>query len=96
MNRQELIDRLAARTGLPEAAARRTVKALFGTQGDDGLIAEALDHGERVAIAGFGTFVARERAARTVKDPRSGEPRAVRARRTVGFRPGIALRDRLR
>jgi len=96
MNRQELIEGLAARTGLPEAAARRAVKALFGSQGDDGLIADALDRGERVALAGFGTFVVRERAGRMIRDPRTGAIRPVPARRAVAFRAGIALRDRMR
>lgn len=96
MNRQELIEGLAARTGLPEAAARRVVKALFGSQGENGLIADTLDRGERVAVAGFGTFVVRERAERTIRDPRTGAPRTVGARRAAAFRPGIALRDRLR
>jgi DNA-binding protein HU-beta len=96
MNRQELIEGLAARTGLPEAAARRAVKALFGSQGDNGLIAAALDRGERVALAGFGTFVVRERAERMIRDPRTGAHRRLPARRAVAFRAGIALRDQLR
>ena len=96
MNRQELIEGLAARTGLPEAVARRTVKALFGSTGDDGLIADALDRGERVAVSGFGTFVVRQRASRAIRDPRTGASRTVDARRAVAFRPGLALRDRLR
>jgi DNA-binding protein HU-beta len=96
MNRQELIEGLAARTGLPEAAARRAVKALFGSQGDGGMIADALDRGERVALAGFGTFVVRERGERAIRDPRTGAHRTVPARRAVAFRAGIALRDRMR
>ncbi|MCU0231253.1 MAG: HU family DNA-binding protein [Acidobacteria bacterium] len=96
MNRQELIEGLAARTGLPEAAARRAVKALFGSHGEDGLIVDALDRGERVAVAGFGTFVVRARAPRSIRDPRTGAARALEGRRAVAFRPGIALRDRLR
>lgn len=96
MNRQELIERLAQRTGLPEAASRRVVKEIFGASGSDGLIADALDRGERVALAGFGSFALRERGARRVKDPRTGEAREVRARRAVAFRPGVTLRDRLR
>ena len=96
MNRQELIERLALRTGLPEAASRRVVKEIFGASGVDGLIVGALDRGERVALAGFGSFVVRERGPRTVKDPRTGEARKVRARRAVAFRAGATLRDRLR
>jgi DNA-binding protein HU-beta len=96
MNRQELIEGLAVRSGLPEAAARRAVKTLFGSQGDGGMIADALDRGERVALAGFGTFVVRERGERTIRDPRTGANRTVPARRAVAFRAGIALRDRLR
>ncbi len=96
MNRQELIERLAQRTGLHEAASRRVVREIFGAAGSDGLIAEALDRGERVALAGFGTFTLRARGARTVRDPRTGEARQVHARRAVAFRAGATLRDRLR
>lgn len=96
MNRQELIERLARRTGLPEATSRRVVKEIFGAGGADGLIVGALDRGERVALAGFGTFAVRERGPRRVKDPRTGELRELRARRAVAFRAGVTLRERLR
>lgn len=96
MNRGELTTELARRAGLGSAEARRAVRALFGTAPGEGLIADALDRGEKVTIAGFGTFGPRERAARRVRDPRTGEPREVPAARVASFRAGVALRDRLR
>ena len=59
MNKAEMFDSLAARTGLSTAAARDTVDGMFAT------IGEALANGEGVQIAGFGTFAARTRPACT-------------------------------
>ena len=63
MNKAEMVDRLAARTGLSTAAARNTVDGVFAT------IGEALANGEEAQIAGFGTFAARTRPARTGRNP---------------------------
>ena len=60
MNKGQMADRLAARTGLNEAAARDAVDGVFET------IGEALANGEEVRIAGFGSFGTRSRPARTV------------------------------
>ena len=59
MNKAEMADRLAARTGLNKTAARDAVDGVFATTG------EARANGEEVRIAGFGTFTARTRTART-------------------------------
>ena len=59
MNKAEMADRLAARTGLNKAAARDAVDGVFATTG------EARANGEEVRIVGFGTFTARTRTART-------------------------------
>ena len=67
MNKVEMADRLASRTGLNKAAARDVVDSMFATTG------EALANGEEVRIAGFGTFAARTRPARTGRNPKTGE-----------------------
>lgn len=92
MNKTELIDALASQAGLSKADAGRAVEALFG---DDGLIAGTLRKGDRVQITGFGTFVARKRAARTGRDPRSGAAINISAANVPAFKPGQALKDAL-
>ena len=59
MNKGQMADRLAARTGLNKAAARVAVDSVFET------IGEALANGEEVRIAGFGSFGTRSRPARS-------------------------------
>jgi len=92
VNKTELIETLASQAGLSKADAGRAVEALFG---DDGLIAGTLRKGDRVQITGFGTFVARKRAARTGRDPRSGAEINISAANVPAFKPGQALKDAL-
>jgi len=92
VNKTELIEALASQAGLSKADAGRAVEALFG---DDGLIAGTLRKGDRVQITGFGTFVARKRAARTGRDPRSGAQIEISAANVPAFKPGQALKDAL-
>ena len=68
-------------------AARDAVDSVFVT------ISEALAKGEEVRIAGFGTFAARNRLARTGRNPRTGEAISISASRTPSFKAGKALRD---
>ena len=92
MNKTELIEALVAQAGLSKADAGRAVEALFG---DEGLIAGTLRKGDRVQITGFGTFVARKRAARTGRDPRTGGEIHISAANVPAFKPGQALKDAL-
>jgi DNA-binding protein HU-beta len=94
MNRNDLVQLLAEKAGLKPRQARHVLDLLFGTDGV-GIIADRLDRGERVSIAGFGTFDIRDRSARLLKDPRTGEPRQVPAGRVPVFRPGSGLKSRL-
>jgi DNA-binding protein HU-beta len=59
------------------------------------LIAGTLRKGDRVQITGFGTFVARKRAARTGRDPRTGGEIHISAANVPAFKPGQALKDAL-
>ena len=74
MNKAEMADRLASRTGLNKAAARDAVDSMFATTG------EALANGEEVRVAGFGTF-----AARTRPDPYRPQPQDRRVDLDIGF-----------
>lgn len=92
MNKGQLIDELARVTDLPKPDAARTVEALFGS---DGIIAQELLKGEKVQVTGFGTFLARKRAARQGRDPRTGESIPIAAASIPAFKPGQQLRDAL-
>ena len=87
MAKSELVSHVAAGTSVTGADAERLVGAVFST------IADTLARDEPVAIEGFGKFVTRSRAARTARNPRTGEPVAVPASRAASFKPAKALRD---
>jgi DNA-binding protein HU-beta len=90
VNKAELIDAVAVKTGLLKKQAAAAVDALFDT------VAGALARGEAVRVAGFGTFGVGERAARTARNIRTGEPITVPARRVPVFRPGAELKQAVR
>ena len=87
MNKSDIGDRLAGRLGLNKAVARDAVDGVFEA------IGEALANGEEVRLAGFGTFAARSRAARTGRNPQTGEVLSIPASKTPSFKAGKALRD---
>ena len=87
MNKNDIVESVSERTGLARSDAARAVEALLGT------IADALQKGDTVTISGFGTFVAKERAARTGRNPRTGEAIAIAASKVPGFKAGKGLKD---
>ena len=89
MNKNELIEAVAERTGLAKSDAARAVEAVLGT------LTEALKRGDAVALSGFGTFLSKERAARTGRNPRTGESIAIPASRVPSFKAGKGLKDAL-
>jgi DNA-binding protein HU-beta len=90
MNKSELVDELANRTGMTKADAARAIDALFAP---DGVIAKQLKKGIRIQITGFGTFEAKKRKARMGRNPRTGETIKIAATKTPGFRAGKGLKD---
>ncbi|MDP2956931.1 MAG: HU family DNA-binding protein [Longimicrobiales bacterium] len=91
MNKSELVDALAESTGMTKADAGRAIDALFSPEG--GIVAKALKKGGRVQITGFGTFEAKNRKARTGRNPRTGETIKIAATKTPSFRAGKGLKD---
>ena len=86
MNKSDIGDRLAGRLGLSKAAARDAVDGVFEA------IGEALANGEEIRLAGFGTFAARSRVARTGRNPQTGELLSIPASKSPSFKAGKALR----
>ncbi|HET9947908.1 MAG TPA: HU family DNA-binding protein [Longimicrobiales bacterium] len=91
MNKSDLVDALASSANMTKADASRAVEALFAPEG--GIIADALKGGRRVQITGFGTFEAKQRKARTGRNPRTGQQIQIAATKTPGFRAGKGLKD---
>jgi len=86
MNRAELVNEVAERTGSKKAEVSRIVNAVFEVMRD------AFRAGERVTIVGFGSFRIVDRAARTGRDPKTGKPIEIPARKVVRFKPGKNLK----
>ena len=87
MKKAELIEAIAAKTGLTKADANRALEATFE------VITKALKKGERVPVAGFGTFNVSKRKAREGRNPQTGATVKIPARKAVTFKAGTALKD---
>ncbi|MDT8384959.1 MAG: HU family DNA-binding protein [Gammaproteobacteria bacterium] len=87
MNKAELIDAVADSADISKAAASRAVDGLVAA------ITGALKNGDQVAMIGFGTFSVKDRAARTGRNPRTGEAIEIKASKNPVFKAGKALKD---
>ena len=87
MKKAELVEAIAAKAGLTKADANRALEATFE------VITKALKKGERVPVAGFGTFNVTKRKAREGRNPQTGATVKIPARKAVSFKAGTALKD---
>lgn len=87
MNKSDIIDMIATASDISKAAAGRALDAML-----DG-ITNALSQGDTVALIGFGTFTVRDRAARTGRNPKTGQMIEIKASKVPGFKAGKALKD---
>jgi DNA-binding protein HU-beta len=87
MNKAELIEAVAAEANLSKADAGRAVDAVVDS------ISGALSKGQQVSVVGFGTFSVKHRAARSGRNPRTGETIQIAASNVPGFKAGKALKD---
>lgn len=94
MNRGQLVDQLAIRTGMPRPAADLVVRVLFDPR--SGIIAEELAREGTVSIGDFGSFGVRERAARQGRNPRTGAELEIPAHRACTFAPRKGLRSSMK
>ncbi|MHB0986755.1 MAG: HU family DNA-binding protein [Sulfuricella sp.] len=86
MNRKELVDALAVKTGSTKADADRNIAALIE------IIGSTLKNGDNIALVGFGTFEVRKRAARTGRNPKTGEELKIKASKVPAFKAGATLK----
>ncbi|MDJ0952557.1 MAG: HU family DNA-binding protein [Acidimicrobiia bacterium] len=89
MNKADLIDQVAARTGQTKVAAAATIEAMMG------VIIDTLSEGESVTLSGFGTFEPKQRRARTGRNPRTGVAVPIPPKTVPAFRPGNTFKDAL-
>lgn len=87
MKKSELVEAVAEAAGLSKAEATRAIDATFAT------ITNALKEGNKVPVAGFGTFAVSQRAERDGRNPQTGEVVKIPARNAVTFKAGTALKD---
>jgi DNA-binding protein HU-beta len=87
MNKAELISRVARDTQTTKVQSARVIDSLLDH------ITKALRKGDRASLVGFGTFTVGRRRARTGRNPQTGAPITIPARRVVRFTSGKALRS---
>lgn len=89
MNKTELIEHIAINADISKAAASRALEATITA------VQTTLKKGDAVQIIGFGSFSVGKRAARTGRNPRTGEEIKIKAAKVPKFTPGKALKDAL-
>ena len=87
MNKTELVAAMAEQTNLSKKDAEAALKAFID------VVSEELKKGEKVQLVGFGTFEVSESAARTGRNPQTGETMEIKASKTPKFKAGKALKD---
>ncbi len=87
MNKTELVAAMVDKTGLTKKDLEASLKAFTE------VVAEELKKGEKIQLVGFGTFEVSERAARTGRNPRTGEEMKIAASKAPKFKAGKALKD---
>jgi DNA-binding protein HU-beta len=85
MNKAELIDAMAAESGLTKADAKRALDGFVSITG------KALKTGDRISLVGFGSFAVSKRAARTGRNPQTGKEIKIAAKNVVRFKAGADL-----
>ena len=87
MNKSDLVSATAAKTGQTKKATEESIAAALQ------VMTEELAKGGTIQLIGFGTFEVRSRAARTTRNPRTGESIQVDASKAPAFKAGKALKD---
>jgi DNA-binding protein HU-beta len=86
MNKNELVETIAANTGSSKTQAARTITSLTE------IITEVLQKGDSISLPGFGTFEVRSRSERTGRNPKTGKQLKIAASKVPIFKPGALLK----
>ena len=87
MNKSDLVEAIADGSGLTKADAARALSATTGA------ISSALSNGDKVSITGFGSFLVRNRAARSGRNPQTGATIYISASKVPAFKAGKLLKE---
>ena len=87
MKKADLVSKVATDAGITKKAAECAINAFMGG------VSNALSKGDKVTLVGFGTFSVRKRASRKARNPRTGKPINVPAKKVPKFQAGAKLRD---
>ncbi len=87
MNKSELVKEVAGKAGMTQADAGKAVDAVID------VVTEQLKTGEKIAIAGFGTFETKHREARDGRNPKTGETVKIAEKTSATFKPSQVLKD---
>ncbi len=90
MNKSELVDRVAEKSGMSKKDSEAAVKAVLES------ITDGLAKGEKVQLVGFGTFEVRSRKEREGRNPATGEKIKIKALKVPAFKPGKALKEKVK
>ena len=85
MNRAELIEALAEKSGLSKQKAKKVLESYME------IVTEKMSQNEEIALIGFGTLIPRPQSSRMARNPKTGTPARITARTTVKFKPGKFL-----
>lgn len=85
MNKTDMINAIAEEAGLTKAAAKKALEAYINAT------SKALKKGDKVSLLGFGTFSVVEKSERMGRNPRTGAPVKIPARKAIKFKPGSDL-----
>jgi integration host factor subunit alpha len=89
MTKADLVDKIHANTGLTKDEAFACLETVLET------IKETLETSETVKIIGFGSFVVKKKNSRKGRNPQTGEPITITARKVLTFKPSPVLKNRI-
>ena len=89
MNKSDLVNAIATKTGATKKAAEESLNAFVS------VVTDALVKGDKVQLVGFGTFETRKRAARKGRNPQTGAELKIPASKAPSFKAGKALKEKV-
>lgn len=87
MNKTELVEQMSKVSGLSKSDTQKGLSVLTGT------VSKALKKGDKITLVGFGSFAVSKRSARTGRNPQTGNPIKIAARKVPKFSAGKTLKD---
>jgi DNA-binding protein HU-beta len=89
MNKSDFIDAIASKADVPKTTAAKVVNSFIEVVGD------TMNGGDSITLVGFGTFLVRDRQARSGRNPQTGEAMQIPAAKVPAFKAGKALKDKV-